>query len=239
MVPATLEATALPSFVCLRSRRVGVVTYYRMLREYGSSPAPRWGFARGLHAPQGVKTIASAPRTSCRQSCARPKALAARLVTHDKRSLPSPHLAELRRRPPVSMGHRDIDLLAAALGGRIVGARNASSLGTRMNTRPWRATWEVRGLTSYPGLATGHSTPRRIKPRWIPHHRPFQAWRRRDLSCREYRSCPILPPRACAFGNSPSACNRMARQFSQPQQDHRKGWPRARVVVERRRKSAA
>jgi len=151
MVPATLEDDSFAQLRLLRSRRVGVVTYYRMLREYGTARAALEALPEVARAA-GVKDYRICPENIVQAELRAAKGAGARLVTHDSVAYP-PHLAELDDAPPFLWAIGDIDLLHRPLVS-IVGARNASSLGTRMTRALARGLGEA-GFAVVSGLARG------------------------------------------------------------------------------------
>ena len=98
MVPATLEDDSFAQLRLLRSRRVGVVTYYRMLREYGTARAALEALPEVARAA-GVKDYRICPENIVQAELRAAKGAGARLVTHDSVAYP-PHLAELDDAPP-------------------------------------------------------------------------------------------------------------------------------------------
>ncbi|WP_323803122.1 DNA-processing protein DprA [Sulfitobacter litoralis] len=151
MVPATLEDDSFAQLRLLRSRRVGVVTYYRMLREYGTARAALEALPEVARAA-GVKDYRICPENIVQAELRAAKDAGARLITHDSPAYP-PHLAELDDAPPFLWAIGDTDLLHRPLVS-IVGARNASSLGTRMTRALARGLGEA-GFTVVSGLARG------------------------------------------------------------------------------------
>jgi len=154
MVPATLEDDSFAQLRLLRSRRVGVVTYYRMLREYGTARAALEALPEVARAA-GVKDYRICPENIVQAELRAAKDAGARLITHDSVAYP-PHLAELDDAPPFLWAIGDTDLLHRPLVS-IVGARNASSLGTRMTRALARGLGEA-GFTVVSGLARGIDT---------------------------------------------------------------------------------
>ena len=151
LVPPTLEDDSFARLRLLRSRRVGVVTYYRMLREYGTACAALEALPDVARAA-GVKDYRICPENVVHAELRAAKAVNARLIAHDCAAYP-PHLAELDDAPPFLWAIGDIELLHRPLVS-IVGARNASSLGTRM-ARALASGLGEAGFTVVSGLARG------------------------------------------------------------------------------------
>ena len=151
LVPPTLEDDSFARLRLLRSRRVGVVTYYRMLRDYGTARAALEALPDVARAA-GVKDYRICPENVVHAELRAAKAANARLIAHDCAAFP-PHLAELDDAPPFLWAIGDIELLHRPLVS-IVGARNASSLGTRM-ARALASGLGEAGFTVVSGLARG------------------------------------------------------------------------------------
>ncbi len=151
LVPPTLEDDSFARLRLLRSRRVGVVTYYRMLREYGTACAALEALPDVARAA-GVKDYRICPENVVHAELRAAKAANARLIAHDCAAYP-PHLAEPDDAPPFLWAIGDIELLHRPLVS-IVGARNASSLGTRM-ARALASGLGEAGFTVVSGLARG------------------------------------------------------------------------------------
>ena len=151
LVPPTLEDDSFARLRLLRSRRVGVVTYYRMLREYGTARAALEALPDVARAA-GVKDYRICPENVVHAELRAARAANARLIAHNCAAYP-PHLAQLDDAPPFLWAIGDIELLHRPLVS-IVGARNASSLGTRM-ARALASGLGEAGFTVVSGLARG------------------------------------------------------------------------------------
>ena len=135
----------------IRSRRVGAVTFHRLLAEHGSAAAALAALpevARGA----GVDQYAPCPEDVVRHEIAQARAAGARMVCHGEAAYPA-HLADLADAPPVLWVQGDLDLLARPMVA-LVGARNASSLGLRMTRRLAEGLAEA-GYVVVSGLARG------------------------------------------------------------------------------------
>ncbi|MBC7142852.1 MAG: DNA-protecting protein DprA [Rhodobacteraceae bacterium] len=135
----------------IRSRRVGVATFSRLLEEYGSARAallalPEIAKAAGVHSyepcPEGVAVA----------ELRAGKAAGARLLCRGEPAYPQA-LAELSDAPPVLWALGDTSHLARPMVA-LVGARSASSLGTRM-ARKLAEGLGAAGITVVSGLARG------------------------------------------------------------------------------------
>lgn len=150
-LPPTTEDHRFSWLRLLRSHRVGVATFYRLLSEHKTATAalealPEVARAAGVYdysiCPEGV--IASEMRAG--------KRAGARLVFRGDTDYPD-RLTELPDAPPFFWAIGDTSLLhrpAVAL----VGARNASSLGLRMAKR-LSADLSAAGIVVVSGLARG------------------------------------------------------------------------------------
>jgi DNA processing protein len=135
----------------LRSRRVGAVTYHRLIAEHGSartalSALPAIARAAGVEGyeicPLGVVVAEQKQGIAAR----------ARLLVHGGAGYPAA-LGDLPDAPPILWANGDLSLLNCPAIG-MVGARNASSLGVRMARRLGLGLSEA-GFTVVSGLARG------------------------------------------------------------------------------------
>lgn len=134
-----------------RSRRVGAVTYHRLLAEHGSARAALAALP-GIARAAGVEDYEICPLGVVIAEQKQGRAAGARLVVHGQAEYPTA-LTDLSDAPPVLWTLGDITLLNRSAVG-MVGARNASSLGTRMARRLGQGLSEA-GLTVVSGLARG------------------------------------------------------------------------------------
>ncbi|MGR3757705.1 MAG: DNA-processing protein DprA [Tranquillimonas sp.] len=151
LTPPHSEEEKLDWLRLLRSRRVGPATFYRLTAEFGSAAAalaelPQVARAAGVsdYAPCPVDVAAAEMRAA--------RLAGARMLA---RGMPDyPHaLADLADPPPILWAMGDTALLhRPALA--LVGARNASSLGTRMARRLAAELGEA-GFVVVSGLARG------------------------------------------------------------------------------------
>ncbi|MEM9351078.1 MAG: DNA-processing protein DprA [Pseudomonadota bacterium] len=153
-LPPISEEDHLSLLRLLRSRRVGIVTFYRLLEEHGSAAA----------ALDALPAVASAAGESSYEVC--PEGVAQAEIRAAKRARARPvwrgsaeypaQLAEISDAPPLLWArgplHADAKPPIA-----LIGARNASSLGTRM-TRRLASEMGEAGLHTVSGLARGIDT---------------------------------------------------------------------------------
>ncbi len=135
----------------IRSRRVGAVTFHRLVAEHGSVAAALDALPAIARAA-GVENYQPCPLEVVRHELARGRQAGARLLLWGGPGYPAA-LMDLADAPPVLWAQGRGDLLerpAVAL----VGARNASSLGLRM-ARRLAATLGAAGQVVVSGLARG------------------------------------------------------------------------------------
>lgn len=135
----------------VRSRRVGAVTYHRLLAEHGSARAALQALP-GIAQAAGVAEYEICPLGVVQAEMKQGRALGAMLLVHGEPDYPQA-LMDIPDAPPVLWALGDISLLNRPAIG-MVGARNASSLGTRMARRLGAGLSEA-GFTVVSGLARG------------------------------------------------------------------------------------
>ncbi|WP_374397183.1 DNA-processing protein DprA [Tabrizicola sp.] len=138
----------------VRSRRVGAVTYHRLMAEHGSARAALAALP-GIAKAAGVAEYEVCPLGVVQAELKQGKALGARLLVHGEPDYPAA-LLDIPDAPPVLWARGDISLLHRPAVG-MVGARNASSLGVRMARRLGLGLSEA-GFTVVSGLARGIDT---------------------------------------------------------------------------------
>ena len=116
----------------IRSRRVGAVTYHRLVAEHGSVAAALAALPDVARAA-GVPDYAPCPVEVARHEMAQARLAGARMVVPGDGVYPD-LLARLADAPPLLWLRGDAALLARPMVA-MVGARNASSLGLRMARR--------------------------------------------------------------------------------------------------------
>ncbi|MCU0903459.1 MAG: DNA-processing protein DprA [Tabrizicola sp.] len=138
----------------VRSRRVGAVTYHRLIAEHGSARAALAALP-GIARAAGVENYEICPLGVVLAEQKQGRAAGARLLVHGESDYPQA-LIEVPDAPPVLWATGDANLLNRPAVG-MVGARNASSLGVRMARRLGLGLSEA-GFTVVSGLARGIDT---------------------------------------------------------------------------------
>lgn len=145
------EAGQLAWLRLIRSRRVGAVTFHRLLADHGTAQAALEALpdiARGA----GVENYAPCPVDVARHEMAQARVAGARMLCHGGADYPQA-LMDLPDAPPVLWAQGNVGLLARPMVA-MVGARNASSLGLRMARRLAESLSEA-GFVVVSGLARG------------------------------------------------------------------------------------
>ncbi|MCB2115315.1 MAG: DNA-processing protein DprA [Rhodobacteraceae bacterium] len=135
----------------IRSRRVGVATFWRLLEEHGSARAALEALPEIARA-SGVADYAVCPEGVVLAERKAGKAAGARLLCRGEPAYPAA-LAELPDAPPVLWAIGDPARTARPMVA-LVGARNASSLGARMARKLAEGLGEA-GFAVVSGLARG------------------------------------------------------------------------------------
>ena len=135
----------------IRSRRVGAVTFHRLVAEHGSVAAALAALP-GVARAAGVEDYAPCPVEVARHEMAQARIAGARMLVPGDGVYPA-LLAGLPDAPPVLWARGDADLLARPMVA-MVGARNASSLGLRM-ARRLAAGLGAAGQVVVSGMARG------------------------------------------------------------------------------------
>ena len=138
----------------VRSRRVGAVTYHRLMAEHGSAKAALTALPT-IAAAAGVDGYEICPLGVVIAEERQGHAAGARLLVHGEEDYPRA-LLDIPDAPPVLWVKGDLSLLNRPAVG-MVGARNASSLGIRMARRLGQGLSEA-GFTVVSGLARGIDT---------------------------------------------------------------------------------
>ena len=150
-LPPTTEDDRFSWLRLLRSRRVGVMTFYRLLSEHGTAQdalAALPGVARAA----GVSDYAPCPEGVIAAELRAARAAGARLICRGEPGYPTA-LAALDDAPPMLWSRGDPALLSRPMVA-MVGARNASSLGTR-TARKLATDLSEAGFVVVSGLARG------------------------------------------------------------------------------------
>lgn len=135
----------------LRSRRVGPTTFHRLMAEHGDAEAALAALP-GVARAAGVENYAPCPPETAAAELEAARLAGARPLAIGDPGYP-PQLAELDDAPPLLWALGDLSLLSRPLVA-LVGARNASSLGTRMARRLAAGLGEA-GYAVVSGLARG------------------------------------------------------------------------------------
>jgi DNA processing protein len=135
----------------IRSRRVGAVTFHRLIAEHGSATAALAELPAIARAA-GVENYTACPIEVVRHELAQARLAGATLLTFADAAYPAA-LRDLPDAPPVLWARGDLALLARPMVA-LVGARNASSLGLRMARRLAERLGEA-GHVIVSGLARG------------------------------------------------------------------------------------
>jgi len=138
----------------VRSRRVGAVTFHRLMAEHGSARAALDALP-GIARNAGVDQYEPCPPGVALAEMKQGRAVGAILVAHGEADYPQA-LADLPDAPPILWVLGDTALLNRP-SVAMVGARNASSLGLRMARRLGLGLAEA-GLAVISGLARGIDT---------------------------------------------------------------------------------
>jgi DNA processing protein len=135
----------------LRSRRVGVTTFWRLIEEHGTARAALAALPDVARAA-GVDDYSTCPEGVARAELAAGHRAGAVLLRHDDLLYPAA-LRDIPDAPPLLWMRGRADLFARPMVA-IVGARNASSLGLRM-ARALAADLSQAGFVVVSGLARG------------------------------------------------------------------------------------
>jgi len=138
----------------LRSRRVGIHTFFRLLCEHGCAKAALEALP-GIARAAGVENYTPCPPDLVEAELLSARRAGATWLAHGRAGYPS-DLATLGDPPPLLTALGDDGLLHRPMIA-LVGARNASSLGTRMARRLAEELGEA-GFVVVSGLARGIDT---------------------------------------------------------------------------------
>ena len=135
----------------IRSRRVGAVTFHRLMAEHGSAAAALAALP-AIASAAGVERYSVCPVEVARHEMAAARVAGARMLCCCEADYPAA-LRDLTDAPPVLWALGDVALLNRPMVA-MVGARNASSLGVRMARRLAEGVAEA-GFVVVSGLARG------------------------------------------------------------------------------------
>ncbi len=150
LLPTTEEDTV-DRLRLLRSRRVGVATYKRLIAQHGSAAAALDALPQ-VAKDAGVSGYAICSRDRVHAELDAGRKAGACLIAQGSDHYPA-SLLDLADAPPLFWAMGRLDVLQRPMVA-LVGARNASSLGTRMAKKLGRELAE-NGLTVVSGLARG------------------------------------------------------------------------------------
>ena len=153
-LPPTTEDDQFAWLRLLRSRRVGVSTFHRLMAEHGTAQNALAALPE-VARQAGLDTYEICPAGVIKAELKAAKAAHARLLCLGDADYPV-LLSTLSDAPPMLWAVGDVSLLNRPLIS-IVGARNASSLGTRM-ARALSADLGEKGYVIVSGLARGVDT---------------------------------------------------------------------------------
>ncbi len=148
------EEERLARLQLIRSRRVGAVTWHRLMAEHGSAVVALQALPDIARA-SGVENYAVCPEEVVLHEMTQGRLAGAVLLCHGAPNYPAA-LADVADAPPVLWALGDISLLHQPCIA-MVGARNASSLGLRMAKRLSETLGEA-GQVVISGLARGIDT---------------------------------------------------------------------------------
>ncbi len=154
LAPPKTRAATVSWLRLIRSRRVGPTTFFRLLSEHGSADAALEALPQ-IAANAGVSKYTVCPVGVVEAELRRGAQLGAKLLCYGGENYPA-QLCDISDPPPALWALGDVSLTerpAIAL----VGARNASSLGTRMATTLAKGLGEARFAVAS-GLARGIDT---------------------------------------------------------------------------------
>ncbi|MCB4456339.1 DNA-processing protein DprA [Leisingera sp. McT4-56] len=153
-LPPTTEEIRHSWLRLLRSKRIGPVTFHRLLAEYGSAQNALDALPEVARSA-GIKGYEICPAKAVDTEIKAAKAAKARLLCCSDPEYPQP-LAGLKDAPPVLWAIGDLSVLKRPMVS-LVGARNASSLGLRMARSLAQSLGEA-GFAVVSGMARGIDT---------------------------------------------------------------------------------
>ncbi|EPX78782.1 Rossmann fold protein nucleotide-binding protein Smf possibly involved in DNA uptake [Salipiger mucosus DSM 16094] len=138
----------------LRSRRVGVTTFWRLMAEHGDAAAALAALP-GVARAAGVENYQICPEGVVQAELAAARRHGARMICRGEPEYPA-DLSDIADPPPILWAAGDAGVMARPMIA-LVGARNASSLGTRMARALAQGLGEA-GFVVVSGLARGVDT---------------------------------------------------------------------------------
>ncbi|GAW34120.1 hypothetical protein RA2_01165 [Roseovarius sp. A-2] len=153
-LPPTTEDDRVSWLRLLRSRRVGPATFHRLISEHGTAQAALNALPQVARAA-GVTDYTPCPAGVAEAELRAGKTVGATMLTCADTNYPKA-LRDISDAPPILWAMGDLTVLDRPVIA-LVGARNASSLGTRM-ARSLAADLSEQGYTIVSGLARGVDT---------------------------------------------------------------------------------
>ena len=154
LTPPLTEEVWLDWLRLLRSHRVGISTFYRLMAEFGSASAALEALPN-VAATAGVKNYAAASCQQVETEWRKAREVGAQPIAIGAENYPK-SLAEISDPPPILWVVGNCDIFTRPMIA-LVGARNASSLGTRM-ARRLAKDLGAAGYVVVSGLARGIDT---------------------------------------------------------------------------------
>ncbi|MTJ03265.1 MAG: DNA-protecting protein DprA [Sediminimonas qiaohouensis] len=154
LLPPTTEDDRVSWLRLLRSRRVGPSTFYRLMSEHGNAQTALAALP-GIAQAAGVASYAPCPEDTAIAEMRAAQTAGARMICFGETEYPAT-LAEIGDAPPLLWAIGDMSILQRPMIA-LVGARNASSLGTRM-ARALAVELGQAGYVVVSGLARGVDT---------------------------------------------------------------------------------
>jgi DNA processing protein len=149
--PTPLDDDPVDCLRLIRSRRVGAVTWHRLMADHGLAAAALVALPE-IARSAGVENYAICPVEVVRHEMAQARAAGAVMLVHRQKGYPV-SLHDLPDAPPVLWAQGNTALLSRPMVA-MVGARNASSLGLRMARRLAEGLGQA-GFVIVSGLARG------------------------------------------------------------------------------------
>lgn len=152
--PPTTEDDKLSWLRLIRSRKVGAATFHRLIADHGSAQAALRALP-GIARTSGLADYQAYSEIAAKTELLAGERVGATLLCANDPAYPA-DLAAIADAPPVLWARGRTDLLSRPMVA-IVGARNASSLGTRMARRLAEGLSEA-GIVVVSGMARGIDT---------------------------------------------------------------------------------
>ncbi len=154
LIPPHSEEEQVNWLRLLRSRRVGVTTFFRLMAEHQNAATALEALV-DIAKAAGVADYAVCPADVARAEIRRARAAGARMICFGEPDYPA-QLSDIADPPPILWAQGNASLLNRPMIA-LVGARNASSLGTRM-VRKLAEGLTGEGYVVVSGLARGIDT---------------------------------------------------------------------------------